>query len=151
MSGEEVKARLYLESHWSECRWVSRHRKQDWKFICRNVSFIIIPSIDNYIWESCFCCVVLQMLGLIHNTSKGSIVTKFYTDSWPYFSSLVCEVITPKLSEVSITIALTYPGLIQMYQLLTTVETLGKQVEQGLLLQFSFLFVEEWHYMLFHL
>lgn len=41
------------------------------------------------------------MLGLIRNAVKGSIDAKFYTDSWPHFSSLICEQISPKLSEVA--------------------------------------------------
>ena len=40
------------------------------------------------------------MLGLVHNAMKGSFTAKFYTDSWPEFSALVCEQIFPRMSDV---------------------------------------------------
>ena len=41
--------------------------------------------------------IFMQILGLLHNASKGSVLTKFYTDTWPRFSAVVCELITPKV------------------------------------------------------
>ena len=43
-----------------------------------------------------------QILGLIHNVQRGTSDAIFYTDSWPEFSAVVCEVLYPSaLSEVT--------------------------------------------------
>ncbi len=45
--------------------------------------------------------LIWQILGLIHNVQKGITGANFYTDSWPEYSALVCEILYPNLRDVS--------------------------------------------------
>ena len=45
--------------------------------------------------------VLLQKLGLIKNAMKGNVTMRLYTDDWPNFSALVCEQISPRITEVN--------------------------------------------------
>ena len=41
------------------------------------------------------------MMGLIHQAIEGKIKGTFYTDKWPNVSTVVCEVYSPRISDVS--------------------------------------------------
>ena len=50
----------------------------------------------------CGVPILLQVVGTVYNAIKGSVSANFYTDKWPDFSTLVGQIIFPRLSEVSI-------------------------------------------------
>ena len=43
---------------------------------------------------------LLQTIGLLKNALKGKVLCKLHTDKWPLFSTLICEVFHPRVSEV---------------------------------------------------
>ena len=42
-----------------------------------------------------------QMLGVLHQAIEGKIKATFYTDKWPNVSAVVCQVYSPRVSDVS--------------------------------------------------
>ena len=41
------------------------------------------------------------MMGALYNAIEEKIKAKFYTDKWPKVSAVVCEIYSPKISDVS--------------------------------------------------
>ena len=41
------------------------------------------------------------MIGALCNAIEGKIKAAFYTDKWPDVSAVVCEVYSPRISDVS--------------------------------------------------
>ena len=41
------------------------------------------------------------MIGTIHQAIEGKIKATFYTDKWPDVSAVVCEIYSPRISDVS--------------------------------------------------
>ena len=42
------------------------------------------------------------MIGVIYQAIEGKVKATFYTDKWPNVSAVVCEVYSPRISDVSI-------------------------------------------------
>lgn len=38
----------------------------------------------------------------------GNTTAKIYTDEWPHYSAIVCQILSPKLSDVSISYNIVY-------------------------------------------
>ena len=58
----------------------------------------------------------LHLLGLLHNTMKGVVVSNFYTDSWPQFSALVGEIVMPKVSKINLESSICFLNTDSQYQ-----------------------------------
>ena len=43
----------------------------------------------------------MQTIGLLKNAVEGRVKCRLHTDSWPSFNSLVCQIISPRVSEVA--------------------------------------------------
>ena len=44
----------------------------------------------------------LQIIATLDNVRKGNLTAVYYTDDWPEVSAVVCQIISPRISDVSI-------------------------------------------------
>ena len=83
---------------------------------------------------------MFQIQMSIRNVIEGKLTARFYTNGWPQFTTAVCQVLFPRLSEVRAlaTIVTSFPGFVHglgmrlvLYRVCTYGSTQGQAVTMG--------------------